>query len=49
MSEFTKEHYKLEGEKLTVFTYPAPVLKQVAKPVVEFNEELNKLVKDMFF
>lgn len=49
MSIFTKEHYKLEGEKLKVFTYPAPVLKQVAKPVMEFNQELAQLVKDMFF
>ncbi len=49
MSEFTKDHYKLEGEKLTVFTYPAPVLKQVAKPVVDFNQDLKQLVKDMFF
>lgn len=43
------ENYTLEGEKLTIFTYPAPVLKQVAKPVTEFNDELRALVKDMLF
>lgn len=43
------ENYKLEGEKLEIFTYPAPVLKQVAKPVTVFNEELETLVKNMLF
>jgi peptide deformylase len=43
------ENYTLEGEQLPIFTYPAPVLKQVAKPVIEFNDEFRALVKDMLF
>jgi peptide deformylase len=43
------ENYKLEGELLQILTYPAPVLKKVAEPVTEFNEELKKLCKDMLF
>lgn len=42
-------NYKLEGEKLSIFTYPAPVLKKVAKPVTEFNDELHTLVKNMLY
>lgn len=42
-------NYRLEGEALKIFTYPAPVLKQVAKPVTEFNSELRELVKNMLF
>ena len=30
-----------------IVTYPLPVLKQKAKPVTEFGEELEKLVADM--
>jgi len=43
------ENYKLEGEKLEIFTYPAPVLKKVAKPVTEFNDELHSLIKNMLY
>jgi len=43
------ENYKLEGNILPIFKYPAPVLKQVAKPVTEFNDELRTLVKDMLY
>jgi peptide deformylase len=43
------ENYKLEGKKLEIFTYPAPVLKKIAKPVTEFNAEFHSLVKDMLF
>jgi len=43
------ENYKLEGELLEILTYPAPVLKKVAAPVTEFNDELRALCKDMFF
>lgn len=43
------ENYKLEGEKLDIHIYPSPVLKKVAKPVTEFNEELHALVKNMLF
>ncbi|MAW07059.1 MAG: peptide deformylase [Halobacteriovoraceae bacterium] len=35
------------GNPLKIFTYPAPVLKVIAKPVTEFNEELKSLVIDM--
>lgn len=43
------DNYKLEGEKLDIFTYPAPVLKKIAQPVTEFNQELHELVKNMLF
>lgn len=43
------ENYSLEGEKLKVFTYPAPILKKKGIPVEAFDESLYKLVKDMLF
>lgn len=43
------DNYKLEGEKLNIFTYPAPILKKIAKPVTEFNDDLHLLVKNMLF
>ncbi len=43
------DNYKLEGEKLNIFTYPAPVLKKIAEPVTDFNDELHSLVKNMLF
>ena len=43
------ENYKLEGEILNIHTYPAPILKKVATPVTEFNEELHVIVKNMLF
>lgn len=43
------ENYKLEGNQLNIYTWPAPVLKKVADPVTEFNDELRKLIKDMLF
>ncbi|AYF45999.1 MULTISPECIES: peptide deformylase [Halobacteriovorax] len=46
--EFLKD-YTLEGEKLEIFTYPAPILKKVAEPVTEFNDSLKKLAKDMLY
>lgn len=49
MSDKYLENYKLEGELLPIFKYPAPVLKQVAQPVTEFNDELKLLVKNMLF
>ena len=49
MNQNYLENYKLEGEKLPIFTYPAPVLKTVAKPVTEFNDELRLLVKNMLY
>ncbi len=39
----------LEGKALKIFTFPAPVLKKVAAPVTEFNQELKDLVRDMLF
>lgn len=35
------------GKKLKIYTYPAPVLKKIAEPVTEFNEELEELCQDM--
>jgi peptide deformylase len=43
------ENYKLEGKQLQIYTYPAPVLKKIAEPVTEFNEELKTIVKDMLY
>ena len=43
------ENYKLDGDKLTIVTYPEPVLSQVAAPVTVFNQALKDLVKDMLF
>ncbi|MDD0854761.1 peptide deformylase [Halobacteriovorax sp. GB3] len=43
------QNYELEGERLKIFTLPAPVLKKVAEPVTEFNDELKQLAKDMLF
>ena len=43
------ENYKLEGKMLPIFTYPAPVLKKIALPVTEFNDELRQTIKDMLF
>ena len=34
--------------KLTIVKYPEPVLQQPGEPVTEFNDELRKLVADMF-
>jgi len=41
--------YELVGNKLPISTFPAPVLKKVAPPVTEFNEELRNLIRDMFY
>jgi len=41
--------YKPQGKELDIFTYPAPVLKKVAAPVTEFNEELKSLCLDMLY
>jgi peptide deformylase len=43
------DQYKLEGDKLPIFTYPAPVLSQKAAPVTFFDDKLERLVKDMLF
>tara|TARA_R110000868_G_scaffold100128_5_gene275416 strand:+ start:14009 stop:14596 length:588 start_codon:yes stop_codon:yes gene_type:complete len=51
MSEIVQnqDSYRLEGELLKVFTFPAPILKQIAKPVTSFDQELQTLIKDMLF
>jgi peptide deformylase len=41
--------YQLSGDKLSIVTYPDPVLSAVAKPVTEFDSHLEQLVKDMLF
>jgi peptide deformylase len=43
------ENYKLEGELLTIHTYPDPVLTKVATEVTEFDDELKTLCKNMIF
>ena len=43
------ENYSPSGEKLKIFTYPAPVLKKIAEPITEFNDDLKKLCKDMLY
>jgi len=43
------DNYKLEGKSLEIFKYPAPVLKKIAKPVTEFNQELKELARDMLY
>lgn len=37
----------ISGKKLKVFTYPAPILKQIAKPVEIFDESLSDLCFNM--
>ncbi|MBC7713314.1 MAG: peptide deformylase [Rhizobacter sp.] len=43
------ENYELVGTKLPISVFPAPILKKVAAPVTEFNDELRSLIKDMFY
>jgi len=43
------ENYKFEGELLQIYTYPAPVLKKVAKPVDKFDDSLEELIKNMLY
>jgi len=43
------ENYQLNGEKLSIVTYPEPVLSKVAAPVTDFGTHLETLVKDMLF
>lgn len=49
MSKSFLDNYKLEGKSLEIFKYPAPVLKKIAKPVTEFNQELKELARDMLY
>jgi peptide deformylase len=41
--------YTLEGSLLPIYTYPEPVLAQVAKPVTVFDKQLEMLVRDMLY
>jgi peptide deformylase len=43
------ENYKLKGDKLSIYTYPDPVLSKVAGPVTQFGPDLEKLVENMLF
>lgn len=43
------ENYKLEGETMEIFKFPAPILKKIAAPVVKFDKDLQTLVKNMLF
>jgi peptide deformylase len=43
------ENYRLEGELLPIYTYPEPILAQVAKPVTKFDKELETLVQNMLY
>ena len=43
------ENYVLQGKILAIEKYPSPILKKVAKPVTEFNNELHELIKNMLF
>jgi peptide deformylase len=43
------ENYQLEGSELEIVKYPDPVLRKVATPVTEFDDELRSLVKDMLY
>jgi peptide deformylase len=49
MSQNFLENYQLEGKRLEIFKFPAPILKKIAVPVTVFNSELEELVKDMLF
>lgn len=48
MENFLK-NYELVGEKMPIFTYPAPVLKKIASPVTEFNDELRLQINNMLY
>jgi peptide deformylase len=43
------QNYALDGEKLEIFKFPAPILKKKAAPVTKFDQELQTLVKNMLF
>lgn len=51
MKDFDLNNYQLQGEELKIYTYPDPVLSEVAKPVAEdeFNEDLKKLCINMLY
>lgn len=49
MNENFLRDYSLSGEKLPVLIYPSPLLKKKALPVVDFNDELRLLIKNMLF
>ena len=47
--EKTFGSYSPSGEDLKIFTYPSPILKKIAEPVTEFNEELKQLCLNMLY
>lgn len=51
MHENSLDNYSLKGDLLKIYTYPEPVLSEVAKPVEddEFNSDLEKLCFDMLY
>ncbi len=44
-----KQIMNVNGEKLKIFTYPAPVLRQKAKIITNINGDLKKLTDNMLF
>ncbi len=47
--ENSLENYQLNGDLLKIHTYPDPILKKIATPVENFDENLKKLCFDMLF
>ena len=43
------ENYIYEGDELNIFSFPSPILKKIAQPVVNFDNQLKMLVKNMLF
>jgi peptide deformylase len=39
--------YRPEGDDLKIYTYPSPILKKIAEPVKEFDENLKSLCLNM--
>jgi peptide deformylase len=43
------ENGRPQGEQLKIYTYPNPILKKVAEPVTDFNDDLKLLCKNMLY
>ena len=43
------QNYSLTGIKIPIYTYPAPVLKKVAKPVDHFGEDITEFCHNMLY